>query len=189
MLDVNVWVSHYLSLSRGRQGSAAGQLVRSLFAGHCRLGPVQPIISYLMLDTVQEVLIRVGLPEALAEAARNAVEASASGGVVGQAPYMVLGGGVQPMMEAEDGSVLDAAIGGRSDLLITHHIDDFAPGARAGIDADCVRVNAKERPDVPVLRHAALRDGLVIASVFAAKSWLIDRTAPPAGVLERFRTF
>jgi hypothetical protein len=73
MLDVKVWVSDDLGLSRGRRESAAGQLVRTVFDGHCRLGPVQPIISHAMLDTLEEVLVRVGLPEALAEAARNAV--------------------------------------------------------------------------------------------------------------------
>jgi hypothetical protein len=35
-LDVNVWVDHYLALSKGRQGSAAQILVGGAFAGTCR---------------------------------------------------------------------------------------------------------------------------------------------------------
>jgi hypothetical protein len=100
--DVNVWVAHFLSLSKGRQGTAAQRVIRSAFAGHCRLGSVQPIISHTMLDTMQGVLIRRGLTEVAAEAARNAVESSAADGVVPQPPYMLLGGGVQPMNDSNE---------------------------------------------------------------------------------------
>ena len=184
-LDVNVWVSHYLSLSRGREGSAAQRLVRSAFDGHCRLGPVQPVISLAMLDTLQEVLARVGLPERLAEAARNAVEASATGGVVGEAPLLVLGGGVQPLCDAEDRGVLETAIAGGADLLVTNNMMDFVPGPRADIDADVIHAGPDRRPDVLLLRHAKLRHGFVIASVFAARPWLLDGVPPPPGILAR----
>jgi hypothetical protein len=50
--DVNVWVAHFLSLSKGRQGTAAQRVIRSAFTGHCRLGSVQPIIPHTMLDPI-----------------------------------------------------------------------------------------------------------------------------------------
>ena len=62
--DVNVWVSNYLSLSRGHQGPAAQRLGQSAFDGHSMLGPVQPVISHVMLDTLQAVLMRIGLSDA-----------------------------------------------------------------------------------------------------------------------------
>ena len=185
-LDVNVWVSHYLALSRGREGSAAQRLVRSAFDGHCCLGPVQPVISLAMLDTLQEVLARVGLPERLAEAARNAVEASATSGIVGETPLLVLGGGVQPLSDAEDRGVLETAIAGGADLLVTNNMVDFVPGPRADIDADVIHAGPDRRPDVLLLRHAKLRHGLVIASVFAARPWLLDGVPPPPRILVRF---
>jgi predicted nucleic acid-binding protein len=185
-VDVNGWVSHYLSLSKARPDSAAQRLVRSVFSGHCRLGPVQPIISHLMLDTLLGVLTRLGLAEPVAEAARDAVEAAATGGVVPQAPYIVLGGGVQPVRDAEDGGVLDTAVAGAADLLITNNIDDFLPGPRAGIDAKIIRLGANRKPDAVLVMHGRLPHGLVIATAFAAEARLVQGVSPPAGILARF---
>ena len=186
--DVNVWVAHFLSLSKGRQGTAAQRVVWSALAGHCRLGPVQPIISHTMLDTMQGVLTRCGIPAAAADAARNAVENSAADGVVPQPPYMVLGGGVQPINDTEDGGVLDTAIAGGSDLLITSNLRDFAPGPRSAIDAGkSSELDADGEAAVMLLfRHGRLAHGIVIASLFAATAWLLNGARPPAGVLERF---
>jgi predicted nucleic acid-binding protein len=184
--DVNVWVAHFLSLSKGRQGTAAQRVIRSAFAGHCRLGSVQPIISHTMLDTMQGVLIRRGLTEVAAEAARNAVESSAADGVVPQPPYMLPGGGVQPMNDSEDGGVLDTAAAGGADLLMTSNLQDFAPGPRSGIDAEIVRLDADGDADVLLFRHGRLAHGVVIASLFAATAWLLDGARPPDGILERF---
>jgi predicted nucleic acid-binding protein len=185
--DVNVWVAHFLSLSKGRQGTAAQRMIRSAFAGHCRLGPVQPIVSHEILDTMQAVLIRCSLTEAAADAARNAVEDAAAGGIVSQPPYMVLGGGVQPMIDTEDGGVLDTAVAGAADMLITSNLRDFAPGPRSAIDAGIVRLDADGDADVVLFRHGRLAHGLVIASLFAATAWLLDGASPPDGILERFR--
>jgi hypothetical protein len=140
-----------------------------------------------MLDTMQGALTRLGLTEATAEAARNVVEASAADGVIPQPPYVVLGGGgVQPMNDTEDGAVLDTAVAGAADLLITSNLRDFAPGARSAIDADIVRFDADGDADVLLFRHGRLAHGVVIASLFAATAWLLDGARPPDGVLERF---
>ena len=185
-LDVNVWVNNYLSLAMGREESAAQQLVRSAFAGHCRLGPVQPVMSHAMLDTLQEVLARSGLPEVYAVAAKNAVEAAATGGIAQEPPHLVLASGVQPVMDAEDRNVLETAIAGAADLLVTNNLADFTPGPRGDIDAEIIRLGLAGRADILLFRHPRLEHGLVIASVFAARAWLIDGIAPPKGILGRF---
>lgn len=184
--DVNVWVNHYLALSRGRTGSSAQLLVQGAFAGFCRLGPMQPVLSHAMLDTLEGVLVRLGLPEPMAEAARDAVEACAIEGVVRQAPYVVLGGGVQPLRDAEDRGVLDTAIAGGSHLLVTNNIADFSRGARADIDTAVIRVDRRGKPDVLLFTHGKSPVGLVVASVFAAREWLVEGIAPPKGILEGF---
>ena len=181
MLDVNVWVNHYLSLSKGRDGSAAQQLVQAAFNGHCRLGVVQPIISHKMLDTLLDVLVRVGLPERFAEAARNAVEVSATGGVVAQAPYMVLGG-VLPLLDLEDRAVLETAVAGGADMLVTNNMRDFTPGPLADIDAEILRKDPGGQADTLIFRHPGSPHGVVITSVPAARSWLCRGTSPPPGV-------
>ncbi len=186
MLDVNVWVNHYLSLSRGQARSAAQQLVQMAFDGHCRLGPLQPIISHAMLDAMQVVLVRLDLPELYADAARNAVEAAATGGITSDARYLVLGSAIQPVQDVEDRGVLETAMAANVDLLATHNIADFVPGARSDIDAKIIRVDPKSAPDILQFRHSRLKYGLVIASVFAARSWLVDGARPPEGILDRF---
>jgi predicted nucleic acid-binding protein len=185
-LDVNVWVNNYLSLAMGREDSAAQQLVRSAFLGHCRLGPVQPIISHAMLETLQEVLARSGLPEVYAVAARNAVEAAATGGIAPEPPHLVLASGVQPVKDTEDRSVLETAIAGAADLLVTNNFDDFTPGPRADIDAEIIRRGLAGRADILLFRRSRLEHGFVIASVFAARAWLNDGMAPPKDILGRF---
>jgi predicted nucleic acid-binding protein len=185
-LDVNVWVNHYLSLIRRRTGSAAQQLVASSINGSCRLGEIQPIISYPMLDTLQGVLVRQGMPEDLAEVARSTVEAAATDGVVGIPPIAVLGGRVGPVMDEEDQAVLEMAIAGGADLLVTSNMRDFIPGPRSDIPADVIRRGRDGSPDILIVRHAKLPHGLVIASVPAARAWLVNGVAPPGGLLERF---
>lgn len=186
VLDVNVWVNHYLALSKGRQGSNAQLLVGGAFAGYCRLGPVQPVISHAMLDTLQEVLIRIGLPENSANMARDAVEGAAIEGVLGQAPYAVLGGQVQPLLDTEDGGVLDVAVAAEADLLVTNNLRDFMPGPRSDIDADVIRRDLSGQADILLMRHPRTPSGLVITNVFAAKAWLVDGVLPPSGLLQRF---
>ncbi len=139
-----------------------------------------------MLDTLHEVLVRIGLPERFADAARNAVEASATGGIVGEAPYAVLGGGVQPLLDPEDQAVLETAVAGGADLLVTNNMEDFTPGPRADIDAEVIRRNLEGQPDTLLFKHPRLQHGLIIASVSAARSWLDYKEPPPPGVLGRF---
>ncbi len=186
VLDVNVWVNNYKSLWEGRTGSAAQQLVASAIGGSCRLGEIQPIISLAMLDTLQSVLVRLGFSEDQAEIARSTVEASAAGGVLNIPPIIVIGGGIQPVMDEEDRSVLETAIAGRADLLVTSNIQDFTPGLRSDVTADIVRLGPGGRPDVLLVRNAMLPNGLVIASVPASRAWLVDGVTPPLGLLERF---
>ncbi len=120
------------------------------------------------------------------EDARNAVEASATWGIVGDLPYAVLGGGARPLIDFEDQAVLDMAVAGGADMLLTNTMADFTPGARAGIDADVMRRDSAGQADVLLFRHPRLPHGLVVASVFAARAWLHYGETPPGGVLGRF---
>lgn len=181
VLDVNVWVNHYLSLSRGKPLASAGKLVRVALEGHCRLGPVQLVASHAMLDTLATVLLRIGLDEFQAQSARDAAEGACLAGALGLPPYGVPGGaGVQPMQDEEDGGVLDVALAARADLLVTNNLADFTPGTRADVDARAVTT------EVLLLRHPRVAHGLAIATVFAASAWLPAGISPPPGVLARF---
>jgi len=136
----------------------------------------------MMLDTLQEVLVRIDLPERIAWAAGTAAEASSTGGIVSEAPFVVLGGGVQPLHDLEDQAALETAIAAGADLLVTNNMGDFTPGPRADISADVIRRDPGGQPDALLFKHSRLQHGLIIASVFAARSWLHHSEAKPLHV-------
>jgi len=183
ILDVNVWVANYLGAVRGRAGTTSQRIADAVFAGHCRLGPIKPLISPAMLDTLQGVLEENGLTGPEAEFARNAVEATT---LDADSLHVVLGGGVQPMKDAEDAAILDLALAGRVHLLVTNNIADFRPGPRADIDAHVVRLDRNRKADVVLFRHPRLPEGLVITTSYAAAAWLLDGVRPPSGILTAF---
>lgn len=179
LLDVNVWVNHFLSLSRGKAGSAASQLAGAAIDGHCRLGPMQVIASHAMLDTLQGVLERIGLSERQAQVARDVIETACEAGPLRMPPVAVLGSAVQPMLDEEDRAVLDTAIAAGAELLITNNMGDFTRGPRTRLDA------WQAAEGVLVLSHPKVPEGLVIASVFNARAWLVHGVPFPQGVPAR----
>lgn len=179
VLDVNVWVNSFLASYRGLPSSAAQRLTAAVVAGQCRTGALDLLVSHVMLDTLEGVLERCGVSADLAAMARDVVETAAS-----IPPIGVLGGGVQPMRDIEDLGVLETALAGRADLLVTNNIRDFAPGSRSDIDADLVRRTFTGEPDVLSVFSPQGRENLVVTTVFSAHAWLIDGRAPPEGVLD-----
>jgi len=181
VFDINVWVANTLAALRHRDGTSCQRLVESLIIGQCRLGPLASNISHAMLDTFETVLEReFGMPPDLVDAARNIAQEACS-----HPPLAVLGGGVQPVKDIEDLSVLETALAVRADILVTHNMKDFTPGPRAQLDADIIRSKAGTA-EVVLVRQPGLPHGLVITTPYAAKAWLIDGYPPPPGVLERF---
>jgi predicted nucleic acid-binding protein len=133
-LDVNIFVTDLLGAALGRNSSST-QLIELVRRGHCSLGPLQLVISWTMLETLRLVLTRkfghddhwVGL------LVRNIADL-ADNGAANQAPHILLGGtGALPMRDAEDGTVLDAALAGQADLLVTGDIDDFLNGSKSDL--------------------------------------------------------
>jgi predicted nucleic acid-binding protein len=182
VLDINVWVANYLASARGRDGTSCQLLVESIIVGNCRLGPLVSGISHTMLDTFQAVLERdLNIPADIADAARGIAQEACS-----FPPLAVLGGGFQPMKEFEDMGVLETVVAARANLLVTCNLKDFIPGPKSQIAADVVRSD-NGKADILLVRHPSLPMGLVIATPFAAKAWLIDGIPPPPGILEQFQ--
>jgi predicted nucleic acid-binding protein len=183
-LDVNVWVNYYLAIARGRGvNTAASGLAEAVFAGSCRAGPVQLVISHAMLDTLAFVLRRMPVTEPFADMARDQIEAAAGSGYLSQPPSIVLGGtAVNAILDREDAAVLNAAMAGRSDLFVTNNLEDFIRGPRARTKTT-VLSDREGRPNVFRLDHPRHEAGLVVASPFIAASWLVRGHRPPLGVL------
>ena len=55
-LDVNVWIAHLLAIWNNRVGGSASGLVRIVRDMTCTAGPVQLVISWEMLGTLEGVL-------------------------------------------------------------------------------------------------------------------------------------
>lgn len=125
-LDLNIWVGNFLAEKAGRKGTAAQELVGIAREGFCSIGPAQLVISWAMLSGLEDVLKReFEVHEATAQQLTQLIASFAVLGPSGDAPYIVLGTGVIPLRDAEDAGVLDTAISGRADVLVTRNLKDF----------------------------------------------------------------
>jgi PIN domain len=58
-LDVNLWIAHLLAVQNSRVGGSVSGLVRIVRDMTCAAGPVQLVISWEMLGTLEGVLARL----------------------------------------------------------------------------------------------------------------------------------
>jgi PIN domain len=156
-LDLNVFVADLLAEAAGRPRTAARRLVGAVAAGRCALGRVQLVVSLGMLDRLERVLVRVlAVDPETARERRELIAAFASLGPAG-GPSLTLGGaGTMPMIDAEDAHVLDTALAGRADWLVTANLRDFAAPSRAQVKVHGVR------------------DGLVVLSAATSRLLVLD---------------
>lgn len=161
-LDLNVFVADLLARLAGRDDTAVRLLVECATRTTTPLGPVQLIVSIGMLNRLRSVL-QTGLDvsSGTTEAYTRALTACARYGPSRRSPLLVLGGtGVLPMPDREDAHVLETAIAGRADLLVTADMADFTfPG---------VTVFEEDR----VLRFRRADHDVVIAHPFRAARWV-----------------
>ena len=185
-LDVNVWVSYYLSIARGRgTGTAAGGVADIVFRGASPFGPVQLIVSHAMLDTLAFVLRRMPVTEPFADMAHDQISAVAGAGYLARPPAIVLGGtAANPVLDQEDAAVLNAAMAGGADLFVTLNIDDFIRGSRARTTTH-VLSRREGKPDVFRLDHPRCPSGLIVATPARVASWLVHGEVPPPAVMAR----
>lgn len=161
-LDLNVFVADLLARLAGRDDTAVRLLVKCAAHTTTPLGPVQLIVSVGMLNRLRTVLeTGLGVSPETTETYTGALTACTRYGPSGRSPLLVLGGtGVLPMPDREDAHVLETAIAGRADLLVTADMADFTfPG---------VTVLDEGR----VLRFRRADHDVVIAHPFRAARWV-----------------
>lgn len=121
-LDLNIWCAALLADFKGRQNTSSQRLVQIVRVGFCSLGDVELVISWGMLERLEKVLVydlKVKFP-----IARLYLDAIV--GFAQLAPQLTLGGtGILPLEDVEDAHVLETAIAGRADILVTANFKDF----------------------------------------------------------------
>ena len=174
-LDLNIWVADFLGTRRGRRGGSSPWLADAVRSGACPAGPLQLVVSLGMLDRLALVMVREFQVEAdAAETLVRAIGSLASLGPAGDHPHALIGGGVYPLRDEEDRHVLEVAVAGEADLLVTANMADFEADDIRKV-GDGARVRLYPRPG---------RAALVIAHPDKACDWL--RTGiPPLAAIKR----
>ncbi|WP_013334670.1 PIN domain-containing protein [Gloeothece verrucosa] len=121
-LDLNIWCAALLSEKKGRSDTSSQRIVEIVREGKSFLGEVQLIISWGMLNRLKKVLEKdLGVSSLATAMYINAIEGYAQLGV-----SLTLGGtGIIPIQDTEDAHVLETALAGRADVLVTANFKDF----------------------------------------------------------------
>ncbi|SOD97116.1 PIN domain-containing protein [Caenispirillum bisanense] len=130
-LDLNVYCAALLARSRGRENTGALRMLDMMRDGRGACGPLQLIVSWVMLDRLRKVFVEDWrLPKEIADLFLADVRLLAALGPDRLDPYLLLGGGgVAPVRDEEDRSVLEVAGAARSALLVTSNFADFTADA------------------------------------------------------------
>jgi predicted nucleic acid-binding protein len=126
-LDLNIWCAALLADRKGRQNTASQSLVAMVRQGFCLSSPVQLVISWGMLNRLLKVLVQdLKVSTQTAELYISTTAAYARLGAMGASPQLTLGGmGVIPLRDTEDAYVMETAIAGKANTLITANFKDF----------------------------------------------------------------
>ena len=143
-LDLNIWVGALLCYATGKKNTVTQQLRDLVVIGKDIRGRrVDLVISWGMLNRLYDVLVRDSrLSKVLA---RQHVDANAE---IAKYPQLVLGGtGVIPIEDEEDAAVLETAISGRADALVTRNFKDFVVSSDVQIlrDGEVARYRYPDR--------------------------------------------
>ena len=123
-LDLNIWCSALLSARKGNQGSVCQYLVKYAKNGFYDFGRFYVIISLGMLERLETVLQRkeIGLSTKAANFYVETIYARTT--VIRQ---LTLGGGLIALKDIEDAGVLETALAGKAQALVTQNFKDFTP--------------------------------------------------------------
>jgi predicted nucleic acid-binding protein len=126
-LDLNIWCAALLADGKGRENTASQSLVAMIRQGVYLSHPFQLVISWGMLDRLRKVLTQdLKVSAQTADFYLSTITAYAHLGALGASPQLTLGGtGIIPLRDTEDAHVLETAIAGKTDFLITANFKDF----------------------------------------------------------------
>lgn len=178
-VDLNIWIKQYLANTAGRRGTVSQRIVQAVEDGRSGIGPIQLIVSHTMLTRLQGVLMRQGANAETAMRFTHDIASMALMGPAGEFPRMVFGGGVEPTREGmpqvynpyateavappydpEDGRVLDAALSGGAQALVTSNFRDFKHHNDDAVVRDRVHVRKSAHGDLWIVQPEEMMDWL-----------------------------
>lgn len=168
-LDLNIWCAALLADKKGRQGTASQTLVEIARRGHCPLGAVQLVISWGMLNRLRKVLEEsLNVPHLAADLYIDTIRGYAQLGPTGASPQLTLGGvGIIALQDEEDAHVVETALAGRANVLVTANFRDFI--------SNDTHIIAPERHAV----HVAATHAFHIVHPYLMMDWLRQEYIPP----------
>ncbi|NEN91983.1 MAG: PIN domain-containing protein [Okeania sp. SIO3H1] len=123
-LDLNIWCAALLASVKGREGTSCQTLVDIVRQGSCLGRKVELVISWGMLNRLQEVLENRSELQILRDDAVFYVEVIRSYAQL--RTQLTLGGtGVIPIEDWDDRHVLETAVAGGATALVTGNFRDF----------------------------------------------------------------
>ncbi len=123
-LDLNIWCAALLADAKGRKGTASQSLIEIVKRGQLGQRQVDLIISWGMLNRLQQVLETQPKLKVLSKDASNYIDVIR--GYAQLSPSLTLGGmGIIPLSDDEDQHVLETAKAGKAQMLITANFKDF----------------------------------------------------------------
>lgn len=177
LLDVNIWIANLMATGRGRRGTTAQRIVSMIANGRWGDGgrEVQLVVSLDMLDTLEQVLERLGASSFNAQAYAEAVRDIMKHGPEELDPYLLLGGREQfAIADVEDAGVLATAFAARAHLVVTDNLKDFRTKESLRVDTRIVATSAGPR-QLHALRHRRADVDLIVAHPLDVMSWLERR--------------
>ncbi|HEX6748228.1 MAG TPA: PIN domain-containing protein [Longimicrobium sp.] len=126
-LDLNIWCAYALANARKRNENTIQMLVEAVRRGECALGLTQLVISWGLINRLAQVLARkLGFSRLALETVLEEMILTSRLGPDPGDPLIILGGaGVIPLRDQEDVHVLEVAVAGRADVLVTGNLVDF----------------------------------------------------------------
>lgn len=181
-LDANVWIS-YLAAASAMRRSLPSTLVEAIDRGEAGGLPLQLFLSFELLDTINGVLLRLGIGPALASGFVAGIEGLMRAGPERLDPPLFLCGRDQlPMHDREDAGVLGACFASDVELLVTDNLVDFATReARRHATQVVTRRDGSRRQLFALIHEPVAHAPLVVMHPKDAVEWLGRGERPTPG--------
>jgi hypothetical protein len=195
-VDINVFIADILSSRPQGRASASTRIVEAVREGRCPAGPVQFIASLPMIENFANVLLRrLGYGRSEADEKAWLLEQYALEGPMPSHPYVAVASGYIPFETEEqfrraaedqlrpehagklfdevqdDRYVLETALAGRADILVTADVAGFRKGGAVRFTRDDVLL-------FPLADRA-----LMIGSPHFVSYWLFQGVVPAAAFI------